>query len=229
MSTTETDAQKAKEAEKAAADAKRAEAAKAKEEERKAKAEAKAAEKAKRDQEKAEAKAARDQEKITKAATEGGVDLDSIKGSGDAGKVTLGDVREAVKVKKAEERKNRPKKAALTLSQRRSLLVLGDGPVVPKTDFNRLPLDYLVTVGLAQVGEAKVDETYTETETKDVEIPEAERVEGGPTTKSVKEKVEKTRQVTKPQFTLTDLGKERLSDINPKWRDWRPEKVEASA
>lgn len=209
--------------------------------ERKAKAEAKKAEqekkakereeaKAAREKEKAEAKTKREQEKIEKEAKDAELDLSTVKGTGDGNAVTLKDVREAVKAKRAEERANRPKKAPLTLSQRRALLRLAeDGQVVPKTAFNALPLDHLVNVGLAEKFDAKRTETYFETESKEVDVPKAEREEGGPTTKTVKEKVEKTREVDATGFRLTDSGRERAGEINPKWLTWKPDVDGASA
>jgi hypothetical protein len=194
---------------KAAKDAERKAAAEAKAKER---AEAKAAKAAAA----AEAKAARTAEQITKVVS-------SVEWDGDAPTFeTVAEAREAVKNRRAEIRASRPKKAPLTLSQRRALLRLGDGDVVAKTDFNALPLQHLVSVGLAESFTGTVDEVVKETVEKEVKIPKAEQVEGGPTTKTVKEKVESTRQVERPGFRLTDEGKARVKEINPKWLEWKP-------
>jgi len=125
-----------------------------------------------------------------------------------AAKENVTKVREAEKARKAEERKNRPKKAPLTLSQRRALLNLGESAQVPKTDFNRLPYEHLVSVGLAQSKTVQVD---------------------GPTIKETVGEGDDKKVVEKPgpkvdalQYTLTDTGKERVGEINPKWKDWKP-------
>lgn len=204
----------ADEAKRIAAEAKakaKADAAEAKAKERAAAAEAKAAE-----------RAIAEQEKIDAIVKEEGIDLSTITGTGTDGKITRKDVNEAVKAKRAAERAARPKKAPMTLSQRRAMLVLMDGPYVPKNGFNDTPYRYLESVGLAQSEEILVDQPYTETVAKEVEIPEAERVEDGPTTKTTKEKVTKTRSVAAKQYSLTDpLGVERAKEVNPKWKDWR--------
>lgn len=116
--------------------------------------------------------------------------------------------REAEKERKAEERKNRPKKSSLTLSQRRALLKMAQEPQVPRTDFNALPYKYLVEEGLAQAEQVQVDgPTIKETEGEGDDAKVVEKP--GP-------KVEKT------QYSLTDAGKERASDVNAKWLDWKP-------
>jgi hypothetical protein len=125
-----------------------------------------------------------------------------------AAKENVTKTRDAEKARKAEERKNRPKKAPLTLSQRRALLKLGDGAATPSTDFNRLPYEHLVSVGLAQTKTVKID---------------------GPTIKETTGEGEDKKVVEKPgpkvdavQYSLTDAGKARVSEINPKWKDWKP-------
>lgn len=125
-----------------------------------------------------------------------------------AAKENVTKVRDAEKARKAEERKNRPKKAPLTLSQRRALLKLGDGPVTPTTDFNRLPYEHLVSVGLAETKTVKID---------------------GPTVKETVGEGDDKKVVEKPgpkvdavQYSLTDTGKARVGEINPKWKDWKP-------
>jgi hypothetical protein len=179
------------------------------------KAAEKAEAKARADQEKADAKAARMQEKIDKELAELPEEKRSaVQGTGDDGAVTLA---------------ARPKKAPMTLSQRRAMLKLMDGPVVAKTDFNKLPLDYLVSVGLAQVEDVTVEETYKAKEEQDVEIPEADRKEGGPTTKKVKVDVDKTRDVVRSQYTLTEKGEARAVEINPKWKTWKPASTETAS
>lgn len=182
---------------------------------------AKAAERERKAEEKRVAKIKAEDEKVTALLQENEVDKSAITGTGDDGRVTLKDAREFVKAKKAEERANRPKKAPLTLSQRRALLKLGDGPITPHTDFNQLPLKHLVNVGLAKVEEVLVDEEYQETVSKEVEIPEAERKEDGPTTKTEKVKETKTRQVARNQYSLNDDGIARVQEINPKWKTWK--------
>lgn len=118
--------------------------------------------------------------------------------------------REAEKAAKAEERKNRPKKAPLTLSQRRALLKLGDAGakgIVPKSDFNALPLQHLVNVELAETKSVKVDGP-----------PVTVKGEGDkPDTTKPGPKVDATA------YVLSAKGKERVKDINPKWLDWKPE------
>lgn len=125
-----------------------------------------------------------------------------------AAKENVTKVRDAEKARKAEERKNRPKKASLTLSQRRAILKLGDGPQTPATDFNRLPYEHLVGVGLAETKSVKID---------------------GPTIKETVGEGDDKKVVEKPgpkvdalQYSLTDKGKERVGEINTKWKDWKP-------
>lgn len=172
-------------------------------------------------EEKRQARIVAEDEKVEALLKENEIDRSAVKATGDEGRVTLKDAREAVKAKKAEERANRPKKASLTLSQRRAVLKLADGPIAPHTDFNQLPLKHLVSVGLAQTETVTVQEPYTETESKEVEIPESERKEGGPTTKTVKEKVEKLRDVERTQYSLTEDGVARAQELNPKWKTWK--------
>lgn len=123
--------------------------------------------------------------------------------------------RDAEKARKAEERANRPKKAPLTLSQRRALLKLGDAGakgIVPKTDFNALPYQHLVGVELA--------------ETKTVKVDGPEIVVKGegdkPDTTKPGPKVEATA------YVLSATGKERVKEINPKWLDWKPDATPAA-
>lgn len=132
-----------------------------------------------------------------------------------AAKENVTTVRDAEKARKAEERANRPKKAPLTLSQRRALLKLGDGPQTPSTEFNKLPYEHLVSVGLAQTKTVKVD---------------------GPTIKETTGEGDDKKTVEKPgpkvdatQYSLTDTGKERVTEINPKWRDWKPAATETAS
>lgn len=209
---------------KAQADAERAAKEAAKQAEREAKAKEREEAKAKAAEEKAAAKAAREREAVVKILQDGEIDPTTV-----ADDISRADARELVKAKRAEERANRPKKAPLTLSQRRALLRLGEGEVVPKTAFNSLPLDHLVDVGLAEKFDAKRDDIVTETVENEVAIPKKEQVEGGPTTKTVKEKVEKTVQVDATGYRLTDTGKERVSEINPKWLTWKPAGTETPA
>lgn len=122
--------------------------------------------------------------------------------------------KDAEKERRAEERKNRPKKAALTLSQRRALLKLGDAAQVPSTEFNKLPYEHLVSVGLAQTKTVKID---------------------GPPVKTTEGEGDDKKTVEKPgpkvdstQYSLTDTGKERVKEINPKWRDWKPAATETA-
>jgi pyruvate/2-oxoglutarate dehydrogenase complex dihydrolipoamide acyltransferase (E2) component len=201
-------------------DAEKAEAAAAKkaEKERKAKekAEADAARKAEREQEKArkaqekaEAKAKADREKVEALAKENELDLSTVKGTGEGDTVTLRDVRDAVKAKKAEERANRPKKAPLTLSQRRAVLKLASGALRPTTDMNRTPLEYLVSVGLAKVEEVLQD--------VEVDVPNPKAGEDGEP-KTVKE----TKSQSVREYSLTDEGVARAKEINPKWETWKP-------
>jgi hypothetical protein len=210
-------------AEKAAKDQERAEAAKAKEAEKAEKAKAAEAAKAKKAEEAAAAKAAREQEKVAKLAAELPEEKRPQRGTGPDGAVTVGDVREAIKAHKAEERANKPKLAPLTLSQRRAVLKLKEGDQVPTTDFGRLPLDYLVSVGLAEKfdTERQVEKTKTVEREEPLPEPEGGFKDGAPTTKTVKDKV--TETVTEPAvgYRLTDAGKAR--EVNAKWRDWKPE------
>jgi pyruvate/2-oxoglutarate dehydrogenase complex dihydrolipoamide acyltransferase (E2) component len=211
--TKEAEKQAAKE--KAAADKAAAKEAKAKE---RAEAKEKAAKereeaKARKQAEQAEAKAKAAQEKIEAAAKDGEIDLSTVKGTGDDGAVTLKDVREAIKTKRAEERANRPKKAALTLSQRRAVLKLAETPLRPTTDMNRTPLEYLKSVGLADSRdvEASVSKTVK------VDNPKAGE-EGEPA------KIDQTTEelVTVQEYFLTEQGATRAGEINPKWKTWKP-------
>lgn len=195
------------------------EATAAKEQEKVAKAEQAAAAKAEKARIAAEKKAKREQERIEKTASEGGIDLADVTGTGDDGAVTLNDVKDAVKAARAVERANREKKAPMTLSQRRAILKLGNGPVVAKTDFNCLPLDYLVSVGLAQKETVEIDETYTVKEPEEYFEGEGDaRVK-----KTRKVDVEKTRKIERPEYSLTDKGQERVGEINGKWLTWKPD------
>lgn len=227
--TQDTSAADEKAAKAAEAKAEKERKAKEREEAKAAKQEAAAKAKAEKAEKAAQAKAEALQKKINEAATEGGIDLGSVTGTGTDGAITLADVKKAVQAKRAEERANRPKKAPLTLSQRRAVLKLADGPITPANAFNATPLEYLKSVGLAQAETVSVPEEYTETEDQEVEIPEAERKEGGPTTKTVKAKVAKTREVNREQYSLTDLGVERAKELNPKWKTWKPEGTESAA
>jgi hypothetical protein len=195
---------------KAQADAERAEREAAKQAERDAKARAKAEEKERKAKEAAEAKAAKTAERIAKIVGE-------VEWEGDAPTPeTVEAARELVKARKAELRANRPKKAPLTLSQRRAVLNLADAGkkgLVPKTGFNALPLDHLVGVGLAETFQTKTDkvEKVTEGEGDD------------------KKTVEKTVKVDATGYRLTDAGIERAKEINPKWQTWKPEREETPA
>lgn len=209
---------------KAQADEERAAKEAAKQAEREAKAAEREAAKAKAAEEKAAAKAAREREAVVKILQDGEIDPSTV-----ADDISRADARELVKAKRAEERANRPKKASLTLSQRRALLRLGEGEVVPKTAFNSLPLDHLVSVGLAETFETQREDVVTETVDKTVKIPKSEQTEGGPTEKVVKDKVEKTVKVDATGYRLTDAGKERVGEINPKWLTWKPEGQETPA
>jgi pyruvate/2-oxoglutarate dehydrogenase complex dihydrolipoamide acyltransferase (E2) component len=178
----------------------------------------------------AEKKAAREQERIAKTAAEGEIDLASVEGTGPDSAVTLDDVRKAVKVKRDAERAAKPKKAPMTLSQRRAILKLGEAEqadgsgVVAKTGFNELPLDYLVSVNLATKTPVQIDEPYT------VKEPEEYfEGEGEDRVKRVRKvDVPKTRQVEKPEYRLTDAGRDRVKEINPKWLTWKPDNSTAS-
>lgn len=219
----DTSAADAKAAKAVEAQAEKERKAKEREEAKIAKAAEREAAKVKKAEDAAKAKAEALQKKINDAATEGGIKLGDVTGTGTDGAVTLADVKKAVQTKRAEERAARPKKAPLTLSQRRAVLKLADGPITPANAFNATPLDYLKSVGLATTETVSVPEEYTETEEQEVEIPEAERKEGGPTTKTVKAKVTKTREVNREQYSLTDLGVERARELNPKWKTWKPD------
>jgi hypothetical protein len=212
------------EAAKAAKEAERQAAAEAKEAERKRKEEERAAAKAEKDREKAEAKAKRETERKEKLLKDAGLDPKDYDLSPDG--LAVGDVQELAKKKRAEDRANRPKKAPLTLSQRRAMLVLaeaGETGVVPKTGFNALPLDYLVGVELAETFKTTRTEKYQETVENEVAIPKKEQEEGGPTTKTVKEKVDKEREVDATGYRLTEKGRERAGEVNPKWKTWKPD------
>lgn len=199
------DAEKARKAQEAATakelkDKERAEAKAKKDAER---AEAKAA-KAK---EREAAKAAKAKERITKVLA----DLPEDKRP--EGDVTIEQARELVKAHKAEERANKPKKASLTLSQRRAVLKLQKSPLRPSTDMNRTPLDYLCSVGLAQA-------TNVETEVeRTVKIDNPKASEDGEPAKIDQTTTEK---VTVKEYTLTDEGTARAAEINPKWETWKP-------
>jgi hypothetical protein len=163
-----------------------------------------------------EAKAAAKDTKAAQARVDSATKaVDSAEKAVATAKENVGKVRDAEKERKAEERKNRPKKAPLTLSQRRALLKLGEAAQVPKTDFNALPFEHLVSVGLAQTKDVKVD---------------------GPVIKETTGEGDDKKVVEKPgpkvdakQYSLTDTGKARVSEINPKWRDWKPAATETAA
>lgn len=221
-------AAEAKAKKEAEAKAEKERKAKEREEEKAKKTAEREAAKAKKAEDAAKAKAEATQKKIETAAKDGGIELDSVTGSGPDGAITLADVKSAIQRKKAEERANRPKRAPLTLSQRRAVLKLADGPITPANAFNATPLDYLVSVGLAQSATVTVPEEYVETEDQEVEIPEADRKEGGPATKTVKAKVTKTRDVNRQQYSLTDTGVGRAQELNPKWKTWKPDSAPAA-
>jgi hypothetical protein len=113
------------------------------------------------------------------------------------------------KTKRAEERAAKPKKAPLTLSQRRAVLKLAEGTQTPTTDMNRVPLDYLVSVGLARTAER--------TTTVEVQVPNPKASEEGQP-KTIAENQDRTVI----DYSLTDLGKTRAGELNPKWRTWKP-------
>ena len=120
---------------------------------------------------------------------------------------------EAEKKRKAEERANRPKKAPMTLSQRRAVLKLAESPLRPTTQMNRTPLDYLVSVGLAQVSEVEQEVERT----RKIDNPKAGE-EGEPA------KIDETytETVSIGEYSLTDEGRTRAGEINPKWKTWKP-------
>jgi hypothetical protein len=227
-----TQEQKDAEAAAKAKEAEREAKAKAREEERARKAKEREEAKAAKAREQAEAKAAREREKIDAAIGDLPEDRQAALRKEHGDELTLKHVRDAVKAFRAEERANRPKKAPLTLSQRRAMLKLaeaGEDGIVPKTAFNALPLDHLVNVGLAETFETKREETYQETVEQTVDIPEAERKEGGPTTKTVKVKEDRTREVDATGYRLTEAGRERAGEVNPKWLTWKPEGASSDA
>ena len=184
------------------------------------KAAAAQAEKDRKAAEAAERKAKRERDAINKILSE----LPDEKRADVADDVTKEQARELVKAHKAEVRAAREKKAPMTLSQRRAILKLGEGPVVAKTDFNRLPLDYLVEVGLAKREDGEVGEGHSVKEPEEYFEGEGEdRVK-----KTRKVDVEKTRTVTRPQYSLTEKGEARVTEINPKWRTWKPDSASSS-
>lgn len=196
----------------AAKDAERTAKAEAAQAERDRKAQEREAAKAEKARVAAETKAQRETEAITKILA----DLPEDKRPTDLDGVDRAKARELVKAYKAEERANRPKKAPLTLSQRRAVLNLADAGktgIVPKTGFNALPLDHLVGVGLAETFET----------TKDV-VTKVKEGEGDD-----EKTVERTDQVPATGYRLTDTGRERAGEINPKWKDWKPAPVEETA
>jgi hypothetical protein len=145
-------------------------------------------------------------------------------------KLDVAAAKEREAAAKAEERANKPKKAPLTLSQRRALLKLGDGPQTPSTGFNALPYEHLVNVGLATVETVPVEIPKTRKVEQEEEIPESERKENGPTTRKIKVDEEYTETIERKQFTLNELGTERVTEINPKWKTWRaPSQASADA
>lgn len=104
--------------------------------------------------------------------------------------------RENIKSK----REAQPKAPSLTMSQRRAMLKLLDGPVSVTTVFNAMPLDRLVDIGYATVVAGDVTE----------QRPARHGREG-------------MDDVTRPgwTYTLTDVGRDAAKEINPKWRDFR--------
>lgn len=201
-----TEAKRAEDAEKAAkeqakqeAAAKKAEGKAAKEAERATKQAAKEAEKQKRDEERATAKAERE-----KIAAEKKAEREAKR-----------EAREAEKAKKAEERASRPKVPPMTLSQRRATLNLADGPMRPTTAMNRTPLDYLVSVGVAQVQEIEEDREATR------KVPNPKASEDGQP-KELDEAY--TETVVYREYTLTDEGKAVAERVNPKWKTWKPDR-----
>jgi small-conductance mechanosensitive channel len=190
---------------------------------RKAATEAAKAAKAASDEDKAAAEAKHNE--LKDAVAQASQRVDQLGAEVDTAKNAVKTAREADKAAKAEARANRPKKAAMTLSQRRALLKLGDGPITPHTAFNQLPLQHLVSVGLAQVEVVEVPEEYTEvvekTETKG-EGDDAKEV-------TIKVKEKKTRQVERNQYSLTDEGTARVGELNPKWKTWSAPKAGESA
>lgn len=171
------------------------------------------------DEQKADAEKALDAAKDTLAVKAS--DVDRLDAEAAQAKLDVRAAREREKTAKAEQRASKPKKAGLTLSQRRALLRLADGPLTPHTEFNQLPLQHLVRVGLAQIEEVEVPVERTTKVNVEEEIPEAERVEGGPTTRTVKQTQTTTEQVQRNQYSLTELGIERAQEINPKWKSWK--------
>lgn len=179
------------------------------------------------DEEKPDAEQAVDAAKDTLATKT--AEFDRLEAEAAQAKKAVTEAREVEKAAKAKARAETPKKASLTLSQRRALLKLGDGPVTPHTAFNQLPLQHLVRTGLAKIDEVEVPVEKTEKVEVEVEIPEAERTEGGPTTKTVKETQTTTEQVKRNQYSLTELGESRVGEINPKWKTWRAPSQSAAA
>lgn len=172
------------------------------------------------DKEKAEATVAEAKETLAQNSSrvdQLGAEVDTARG---AVKVARAADREA----KAEARAAKPKKAPMTLSQRRALLKLADGPIAPHTAFNQLPLQHLVSVGLAQVETVEVPEEYDE-------VVETTETQGeGESAKSVvvKTRETRTRQVERNQYSLTEVGEARVTEINPKWKTWKAPSQAAS-
>lgn len=165
------------------------------------------------DKEKAEATVAEAKETMAQNSSR----VDQLGAEVDTAKTAVKEARDADKKAKAEARAAKPKKAPMTLSQRRALLKLGDGPIAPHTAFNQLPLQHLVSVGLAQVETVEVPEEYEE-------VVETTETQGeGEAAKSVvvKTKQTRTRQVERNQYSLTEAGEARVTEINPKWKTWK--------
>jgi hypothetical protein len=161
-------------------------------------AQKRAAEKAAKDQERAEAAKAKEAEKAEKAK------------AAEAAKAKKAE--EAAAAKAAREQEKVAKLAAELPEEKR-----------PQRGIGRLPLDYLVSVGLAEKfdTERQVEKTKTVEREEPLPEPEGGFKDGAPTTKTVKDKV--TETVTEPAvgYRLTDAGKAR--EVNAKWRDWKPE------
>lgn len=182
---------------------------------RKAVKDAESAAKSASDEDKAKAEATVAEAKETLAQNSSRVD--QLGAEVDTAKTAVKEAREADKKAKAEARASKPKKAPMTLSQRRALLKLADGPMAPHTAFGQLPLQHLVSVGLAQVETVEVPEEYDE-------VVETTETQGeGEDAKSVvvKTKQTKTRQVERNQYSLTEAGQARVTEINPKWKTWK--------
>lgn len=100
------------------------------------------------------------------------------------------------------KRNTGPRRPQLTMSQRKAMLKLLDGPVSVVTVFNAMPLDRLVELGYATC-------------------------EAGDVTEQRPSKDGGTVDVTRPGWTyeLTDAGREIAVDVNPKWLDHKTPKA----